>query len=79
MRRSSLKPEGRAVRAATGAVRWVPSAPCPVHGGEHYTASGRCVECTKLAKEPAKQARYWAANADIINAKRREQRRGRGA
>lgn len=74
-----LKPEGRAVRAATGAVRWTPATPCPLHRGEHYTASGRCVECTRLAKEPAKQAQYWAEHSADINRKRREQRRGRGA
>lgn len=72
-----LKPEGRAVRAATGAVRWTPAAPCPLHGGEHYTASGRCVECTRLAKEPATQAAYWAEHSAAINAARREQRRRR--
>lgn len=75
MTASGLKPEGRAVRAATGAVRWTPADPCPLHRGEHYTTSGRCVECTRLAKEPAKQARYWAEHADVINAARRDKRK----
>lgn len=50
---------------------------CPHHGERmHYTSSGRCMQCAAEAKDPAKQARYWGASADTINAARRAAYRG---
>jgi hypothetical protein len=49
-------------------------ADCQHHGewSKHYVSSGRCVACTAAAKEPSKQAQYWAENKEWINAKRRQ-------
>ena len=69
-----LREEGRIARETTGATRFLPSANhrCKLHGGEHYTTSGRCCECTRKAKDPAKQAAYWAAHKEEINRRKRE-------
>lgn len=58
-----------------GMKRFTPSegAICPIHKGEHYTASRRCCECTRLAKSPEKQAAYWQTVKDPINQKKREE------
>lgn len=69
-----LREEGRIARQETGATRFLPSVNhrCKEHGGEHYTTSGRCCECTRKAKDPAKQAAYWARRKEAINQRRRE-------
>lgn len=53
---------------------------CPSHGIQpHYTSSGRCMVCAAKAKDPAKQAAYWAAKRDQINADRRAKRSNHAA
>lgn len=45
---------------------------CPRHGeSRHYTSSGRCIRCAAGAKDPEKQAAYWATVKDEINQKKR--------
>lgn len=74
MEKSLLREEGRIARETTGAKRFLPSVNhrCKEHNGEHYTASGRCCECTRQAKDPAKQAAYWAKQKEEINRRKRE-------
>lgn len=61
-----------------GLVRFV--ATCAKHGeAEHYTATRRCCQCTAAAKNPVTQARYWAENAEKINARRRAGRENQNA
>ncbi len=70
---SSIRAKAAAAIAA-GQVRFV--ATCRKHGeSEHYTATRRCCQCTAAAKSPAKQARYWAKNAETVNAARRAARK----
>lgn len=49
----------RKAAKASGVRKFI--APCQKHGLEsvHFTSSGRCMECTAEAKDPAKQAAYW--------------------
>lgn len=70
--RSILKQEA-AIAREEGKVRFIPSknAICKIHNSEHYTASSRCCECTKLSKVPAKQAAYWQTIKHEISAKRK--------
>lgn len=68
-----MRIEGRAAQAQ-GLSRFVPTiGGCEKHpNSKHYSTSGRCCECAKLAKDPEKQAAYWAANKEKINAKRKQ-------
>jgi hypothetical protein len=64
----SLSSEARAAKAL-GLTRFTPSPTfiCKLHKGEHSTTNRRCCECHRLAKDPAKQAAYWAAKGSKYN------------
>ena len=63
-RRTGIRAEGRAVREATGAVRWIPDEhQCPEHGrSEHYTSSGWCCLCVRDLSRRRSAAGLQAAN-----------------
>ena len=81
-RRKGIRAEGRAVREATGAVRWIPSEhQCPVHGRtEHYTSSCWCNalcarDLSRRRSAAGLQAENWNKIKDEKNAARRAARR----
>ena len=46
---------------------------CKIHKeSEHYSLSGRCCECTRLAKSKEYQKEYWDEHKEDINARRRK-------
>lgn len=46
---------------------------CKIHSqSEHYSITGRCCECTRLAKSNVEQKEYWDKNKESINARRRK-------